>query len=65
MIDTGKGISEEALQNIFDPFFTTKLHGTGVGMAVSLRIIEDHDGNINVESELEKGTTISLSLPIN
>ncbi len=65
MIDTGKGMSEEALQNIFDPFYTTKSHGTGVGMAVSLKIIEDHGGNINVESELGKGTTISLSLPIN
>jgi hypothetical protein len=65
IIDTGKGMTEESLKNIFEPFFTTKLHGTGVGMAVSLKIIEDHGGNINVESEWGKGTTMSLSLPIN
>jgi signal transduction histidine kinase len=65
MIDTGNGMSEEALQNIFVPFYTTKSHGTGLGIAVSLEIMENHGGNINVESELGKGTTVSLSLPIN
>ncbi len=65
IIDTGKGMTKEELENIFEPFFTTKLHGTGVGMAVSLKIMEDHGGNINVESEWGKGTTMSLTLPIN
>jgi hypothetical protein len=64
IIDTGKGMTKEALKNIFEPFFTTKPYGTGVGMAVSLKIIEDHGGNINVESEWGKGTTMSLTLPI-
>jgi signal transduction histidine kinase len=65
IIDTGKGMTKDALKNIFEPFFTTKSYGTGVGMAVSLKIIENHGGNINVESEWGKGTTMSLSLPIN
>ncbi len=65
IIDTGKGMTKDALKNIFDPFYTTKSYGTGMGMVVSLKIIEDHGGNINVESEWGKGTTMSLSLPIN
>ena len=65
IIDTGKGMSQEELQNIFDPFFTTKPQGTGVGLAVSLKIIKDHGGDINAKSECEKGTTISLSLSTN
>ncbi len=65
IIDTGKGMTKESLKNIFEPFFTTKPHGTGVGMAVSLKIIEDHGGNINAESEWGKGTTMSLTLPTN
>jgi signal transduction histidine kinase/PAS domain-containing protein len=64
IIDSGKGMTKDALKNIFEPFFTTKSHGTGVGMAISLEIIENHGGNINVESECGKGTTMSLSLPI-
>jgi len=63
--DTGKGMTEDALKNIFNPFFTTRSSGTGIGMAISLKIIEDHGGNINVESEYGKGTTMSISLPIN
>ncbi|MFQ5965493.1 MAG: ATP-binding protein [Candidatus Scalinduaceae bacterium] len=65
IIDTGKGISEEELKNIFEPFFTTKSSGTGVGMAITHKITEDHGGNISVTSESGKGTTISISLPIN
>ncbi|ODS34418.1 MAG: two-component sensor kinase [Candidatus Scalindua rubra] len=64
VIDNGKGIPQESLQNIFYPFFTTKPNGTGVGLAVSLKIIEDHGGNIDVKSKYGKGTTISLTLPI-
>jgi len=63
--DTGKGMTEEVLKNIFNPFFTTRSSGTGIGMAISLKIIEDHGGHINVESEYGKGTTMSISLSIN
>jgi signal transduction histidine kinase/PAS domain-containing protein len=64
IIDTGKGIPPGVLQNIFDPFFTTKPNGTGVGLSVCLKIIEDHGGNIDVKSKHGKGTRISLSLPV-
>ena len=62
--DSGKSIPQDLLQNIFDPFFTTKPNGTGVGLAVSLKIIENHGGNIAVESKHGKGTRMSLILPI-
>ena len=52
------------LQNIYDPFFTTKPSGTGVGLSVSLKIIEDHGGTIDAMSEQENGTTMLLTLPI-
>ncbi len=65
IIDTGKGMPQDTLQKIFDPFFTTKSNGTGVGLAVSLKIIEDNGGNIDVKSESGKGTAMTLSLPIN
>ncbi len=65
IIDTGNGLSHESVKKMFDPFFTTKLNGTGLGMVISLKIINDHGGKINIESEPEKGTTVSLSLPIN
>ncbi len=64
IIDTGKGIPQEVLQDIYGPFFTTKPSGTGVGLSISLKIIEDHGGNINVESKREEGTTMSITLPI-
>jgi signal transduction histidine kinase len=64
IIDTGKGIQQGVLQNIYDPFFTTKPSGTGVGLSVSLKIIEDHGGTIDAISEQKKGTTMLLTLPI-
>ena len=64
IIDAGKGIQHGVLQNIYDPFFTTKQSGTGVGLSVSLKIIEDHGGTIDAISEQEKGTTMLLTLPI-
>ena len=63
IVDTGKSIPQRVLQNIFDPFFTTKPSGTGVGLPVSLKIIEDHGGNIDVKSKHGKGTKMSLTLP--
>jgi signal transduction histidine kinase len=62
--DTGKGINKEVMNKIFQPFFTTKLKGTGMGLAITRRIIEEHGGSINVESAPGKGTTFRVALPI-
>lgn len=62
--DTGIGISEENRNRIFDPFFTTKENGTGLGLSISYGIIEQHGGTIYVESEVGKGTTFTVHLPI-
>ena len=61
--DTGIGISPAMMDNLFDPFFTTKEEGLGLGLYISKRIIEDHDGSISVESEPGKGTSFSIWLP--
>ena len=65
-IDTGKGIPPENLKKVFDPFFTTKPvgKGTGLGMSISYRVIKDHKGRIDVESEVGKGTKFTVILPI-
>jgi PAS domain S-box-containing protein len=64
--DTGCGIPEENLENIFEPFFTTKEEGKGVGLGLSVTygIITGHNGSIEVESELEKGSTFTVYLPL-
>jgi two-component system NtrC family sensor kinase len=64
--DTGSGITAENLDKIFDPFFTTKEtgHGVGLGLAISYGIIKEHGGSIAVESEVGKGTTFTIRLPI-
>ena len=63
--DNGKGIPREDLPRIFEPFFSTKgQKGTGLGLAVIWGIIDNHNGTINVESELGKGTTFTIRLPI-
>ncbi len=63
--DTGCGIAPENLQKIFDPFFSTKgPKGTGLGLAVAWGIVEKHNGRIEAESELGKGTTFRVVLPI-
>ncbi len=63
-IDTGKGIPKVNINKLFDPFFTTKSSGTGLGLAVSYGIIEQHQGNIEVKSELGQGSVFTISLPI-
>ncbi|MBA3010950.1 MAG: PAS domain-containing protein [Proteobacteria bacterium] len=63
--DTGRGIPMEDQPHIFDPYFTTKKNGTGLGMAIAHKIVENHGGSIQVKSSLESGTTISILLPIN
>jgi two-component system NtrC family sensor kinase len=63
--DTGGGISKEDLSKIFDPFFSTKgQKGTGLGLAVIWGIIDNHNGTITVDSEIGKGTTFTIRLPL-
>jgi signal transduction histidine kinase len=64
--DTGTGIEKEALGKIFIPFYTTKAdwEGTGLGLSVVDRVINDHEGVIDVESEVGRGTTFRLRLPV-
>lgn len=61
--DTGKGIPERYLAKVFEPYFTLKPGGTGLGMALTKRIIEDHKGTIAIESTEGKGTTVTITLP--
>ncbi|MDQ7851064.1 MAG: ATP-binding protein, partial [Armatimonadota bacterium] len=63
--DTGRGIRPEDLERIFDPFFSTKPSGRGIGLglAISYRIVQEHRGAINVQSEVGRGTTFTVSLP--
>ena len=62
--DTGVGISSEQLENIFEPFVTYKKNGTGLGLAISKRIVDAHGGNLVLTSEENKGTTVTVTLPI-
>jgi signal transduction histidine kinase len=66
-IDTGNGIPKENLDRVFDPGFTTKGVGvgTGLGLPICYQIIQDHRGEISIESEVGKGTTVTVSLPTN
>ncbi len=62
--DTGVGIPKEALSKIFDPLFTMKAKGIGLGLAVCKSIVERHQGSIEVKSEVGKGTTFAVKLPL-
>jgi len=62
--DTGQGIPPENMGKIFDPFFTSRDEGTGLGLAVVYRIVENHGGRIHVESAVGKGTTFRIDLPL-
>jgi len=62
--DNGRGIKPEHLPNIFRPFYTTKGEGTGLGLSLARRIVEDHHGRIDVSSALGKGTTFAVVLPL-
>jgi signal transduction histidine kinase len=63
--DTGMGIAPENLEHMFVPFFTTKRNGTGLGLAISHRIVLEHRGTIQVESEPGKSSVFCISLPLN
>jgi signal transduction histidine kinase len=61
--DTGIGIAKEDVDHIFEPFFSRKAGGTGLGLATTARIVEDHKGTIDVLSQPGKGTTFTIRLP--
>jgi len=64
IVDNGIGIDEKYLNKIFDPYFTTKKEGSGIGLALSRRVIEQQGGSINVESRSGKGTAVTILLPV-
>jgi signal transduction histidine kinase len=61
--DTGVGMDEATKDKIFNPFFTTKDTGTGLGLAMTHKIIQEHGGDIKVDSVVGKGTTFALRFP--
>jgi two-component system sensor histidine kinase HydH len=62
--DTGIGIPEENLSKIFQPLFTTKPKGQGLGLSVCKRLVEAHGGSITVKSEVGRGTTFTIEIPL-
>jgi signal transduction histidine kinase len=62
--DTGAGITPENMKKLFEPLFTTKAKGIGLGLAVSKKLVEANGGRIEVESEVGKGSTFTVYLPI-
>ncbi len=61
--DSGSGILPENLERLFEPFFTTKKNGTGLGLSITRRIVEEHSGAIEVQSEAGRGSSFILTLP--
>jgi PAS domain S-box-containing protein len=64
LTDSGTGIAPAVLEKIWEPFFTTKPEGTGLGLAISRRAIEAHHGTLSIGSQLGKGTTVTIFLPV-
>jgi signal transduction histidine kinase len=62
--DTGKGMSADEISRIFDPFFTTKKSGIGLGLTTCHVVVVSHGGGIEVASEVSKGTTFTVILPV-
>ncbi|HJV37103.1 sensor histidine kinase, partial [Geomonas sp.] len=62
--DCGSGVAEEDLQRVFEPFFTTKSRGTGLGLALCKKIVEEHAGTIELSSVANEGTTVTVTLPL-
>lgn len=65
VVDTGPGIAPEALSRIFDAYYSTRKGGTGLGLAMTRRIVEEHGGRLSVQSEVGKGTDFAIHLPVN
>ena len=61
--DTGHGIEADMIEKIFEPFVSTKENGSGLGLFMSHNLIHNHSGQIEVESEVGKGTTFQITLP--
>ncbi|MCK4905324.1 HAMP domain-containing protein [bacterium] len=62
--DTGRGVSAKLKKKIFEPFYTTRKHGTGLGLSISRKIVENHGGKITLESEVGKGSSFKILLPV-
>ena len=62
--DTGSGINRSDIRRVFDPFYSTKVKGTGLGLALTMKTVEGHGGDINCESTIAKGTTMIISIPV-
>lgn len=62
--DEGAGIPPDRLDKLFEPYFTTKAKGTGLGLVIARQIVEDHGGHIEIRSEVDKGTTAAIELPL-
>jgi signal transduction histidine kinase len=62
--DTGGGIPQEQINRIFEPFYTTKKKGTGLGLMIVQRIVRDHNGRMDLESHVGKGTVFRIWLPL-
>ena len=63
--DNGKGIAEPDIERIFKPFYTTRKEGTGLGLAIVKRIIDQNNWRIEVKSEINRGSTFSVYIPLN
>jgi signal transduction histidine kinase len=63
-IDTGRGIGPEQIGRIFEPYYTSKKEGSGLGLMIVQRIVREHGGTIEVESDVDRGTTFRIKLPI-
>ena len=64
VLDEGDGIPDDCMKKIYDPFFTTKPKGTGLGLSTVYKIVENHGGQIDVESSPGKETTFIVLLPV-
>ena len=62
-IDQGTGIPEDRIPKLGEPFYTTKEKGTGLGLMTSYKIIENHDGRLEISSKINEGTTVEVILP--
>ena len=64
IVDSGQGIAPENLSRIFEPLFSTKSFGTGLGLPTVKKIVNQHDGIISVDSEVGRGTCVTVRLPV-